>query len=158
MSDKELKQEEFEATYQIQDLLGKGAFAKVNKVVNIKDSACQEYAVKIIDLKDRSTKKIEKRKRELLFVELEHPNIVKFFHYSFTTSVKDGGKILDLSLACSSLNLYIRNILIFTLYFICKHLFQRNYTLLWNYVLKAWKPGYTTVINKPQTFKRICAM
>ena len=76
--------------------MGKGSFAKVNKVVNIKDSACHEYAVKIIDLKGQPPKKIEKRKRELIFVELEHPNIVKFFHYSFTTSIKDGGKNLDL--------------------------------------------------------------
>ena len=124
MSDKELKQEEFEATYQIQDLLGKGAFAKVNKVVNIKGNASHEYAVKIIDLKEK--RKIEKRKRELRFVELEHPNIVKFFHYSFTTSIKDGGKILYPSLACSFLYLFtnICFILNFTLYLIYKHLFS----------------------------------
>ena len=92
MDDKELTQEEFESTYQIQDLIGQGTFAKVKQVINIKEEPPNEYAVKIIDLWSRSSKRIEMKKRETSFVHLEHPNIIKFFHYAFTCNKRDGGK------------------------------------------------------------------
>ena len=85
--DKELNQDEFESTYKIddfEDFVGKGTFAKVKLATNRKEESCNQYAVKIVDLWGRSTKQIEMRKREKNFVHLNHQNVIKFFHYSFS--------------------------------------------------------------------------
>ena len=95
LGDKELTQEDFESTYQIQDLIGQGTFAKVKQAINKKEELCNEYAVKIIDLPSLPSRRVEMRKREKSFVHLKHPNIIKFYHYAFTSNKRDGGKYFD---------------------------------------------------------------